>query len=127
MRSLLFNHVAMQFLSYSGWLPGCCYAVSRVFLVVARVVICSFHGILGGCQGVAMQFHGILGGCQGVAMQFLGYSGWLPGCCYAVSRVFWVVAKVLISSFMCSLLFTMFIYSVYDILGGCQGVAMQFI
>jgi len=25
---------------------------------------------------------------------FLGYSGWLPWCCYAFARVFWVVVKV---------------------------------
>ncbi len=31
-------------------------------------------------------------------MQFLGYSWWLTGCCYAVSRVFWVVARVLLCS-----------------------------
>ncbi len=26
----------------------------------------------------------------------LGYSGWLLGCCYAVAKVPWVVAKVLL-------------------------------
>ncbi len=31
-----------------------------------------------------------------VARRLLGYSGWLLGCCYAVARVFWVVARVLL-------------------------------
>ncbi len=31
-----------------------------------------------------------------VARWLLGYSGWLLGCCYAVARVFWVVARVLL-------------------------------
>ncbi len=38
----------------------------------------------------------VLGGCQGIIMQLLGSFGWLPGCCYAVSRVFCVVAGVLL-------------------------------
>jgi len=45
--------------------------------VVARVLLCSFEGILGGCEGVAMQFW--------------GYSGWLLGCCYTVLKIFWVL------------------------------------
>ncbi len=31
-----------------------------------------------------------------VARRLLGYSGWLLGCCYAVARVFWVVARALL-------------------------------
>ncbi len=58
----------MRLLGYSGWLLGCCYAVARVFWVVARVLLCGL----------------------------LGYSGGLLGCCYAVARVFWVVARVLL-------------------------------
>ncbi len=47
-------------------------------------------------------------------MQFPGYFRWLQ--------------KVLICRYlMCSLLFTMFLCSCYDILVGCQGVAMQFL
>ncbi len=84
--------VARLFLVYSGWLLGCCYAVSMVFLV-SRTLL---------AQRV-------------VARLFLGYSGWLPGCCYAVTmvflvsrtllalkmvaRLFWVVARVLLCGY----------------------------
>ncbi len=36
----------------SIWLPWRCYAVSRAFRVIKRMLI----GHLSGCQGVAMQF-----------------------------------------------------------------------
>jgi len=39
----------------------------------ARVLLC-------GCLGVL-----------GMAVQFLGYFEWFPGCCFVVSKVFWVV------------------------------------
>ncbi len=54
----------MQLLGYSGWLVGCCYAVTRVPGVVGRVL--------------------------------KRYSGWLVGCCYAVARVPEAVDKVLL-------------------------------
>jgi len=41
--------------------------------------------VLRGCLG-------ILGGCKGVDIQLPWYSGWLLGCCFAVARVFEVVA-----------------------------------
>jgi len=66
--------VAMQLLGFYGWLPGCCYAVARVLWVVARVLLCSYYGVMGSCQSVAMQL--------------LGCYGWLSGCCYVVARVF---------------------------------------
>lgn len=35
-----------------------------------------------------------MGGCLGVAMHLLGWAGWLSGCCYAVARMHWLVARV---------------------------------
>jgi len=43
--------IATVLLWYSGWLLGCCYVVSRVFLMIARVLLC---GTLCGCCAVAM-------------------------------------------------------------------------
>ncbi len=85
----------MQLLEFSGWLLlGRCYAVTRVFWVVAsRVLLCGCEGVLYGWYAV-VQAH-----FYGVAMRLIGYLGWLLlGCCYVVARmllcscwVFWMV------------------------------------
>lgn len=31
------------------WILGCCYMVARIFLVVARELLCGYQGIPGGC------------------------------------------------------------------------------
>ena len=41
--------VARQLLRYLGWLLRCCYAVARVFWVVARWLLGGCYGNLGGC------------------------------------------------------------------------------
>jgi len=60
----------------SGLLPGCCYAVTRVFRVADRALLCDRY-ILSGCQGVSA-----------VTKMFWSVAGLLPGCCYAVTRMF---------------------------------------
>jgi len=89
--------------------------VSRVMwlCVVSRVLLSRFCYAVGGCQGVAMWFQGcctvcgsqavamwLLGCYQGVAMQFQGFCVWLPGCCYIVTRMLWVVTRALQCSFI---------------------------
>jgi len=44
--------------------------------------------MLGSCWGVLV-------GCYSVVRWLPGCSGWLLGCCLAVPKVFWVVARVL--------------------------------
>lgn len=106
----------MQFLGCSGLLLNHYYAVTYVFRLVVcvamqllqcskwlLVLLCSFWGVLGGFLRVTMQLIRC-SKCFWVAvqlimfsvfvcvvMQFLGCSGWLPDCCCAVTKVFWVV------------------------------------
>ncbi len=37
----------------------------------------------------------VLGSCQRVARWLLWCFVWLPGCCYVVGSVFWVVVRVI--------------------------------
>jgi len=39
----------MHFPCFLGWLLGHCYAVAKVFLVVARAILCSILSVMGGC------------------------------------------------------------------------------
>lgn len=41
---------------------------------------------------------GVLGGCQGIAVWLLGYFSWSLGCCYVIAREFCVVARMLLGS-----------------------------
>lgn len=69
-----------------------CKLVSRVFWVVSSVFWMDARMLLSGCLG-------LLGGYQGIAWWFVGCFGWLPGCCKAVTRVFWVVTEELLDGF----------------------------
>jgi len=67
------------------WFPGYCFAVCKMFWVVARVFAC-------------VKLTSIVLGC----------CVWLPGHCYAVAKVFcvvtrelWVVASELLRELLC--------------------------
>lgn len=67
------------------------------------MLLCSFQGIVDGCQCVDMRLLGccswfpghlyagvrVVGrvGCLAVVRTLLGCCRWLPGCCYAVARM----------------------------------------
>lgn len=85
------------------WLPGRCNIVARVSQVVARMLLCGCHGFYVYVLAMVMwvvfmtlqcSWCGILGGGQGIYDGLLGCCRQFLGHCYAVSRVFWVVARV---------------------------------
>lgn len=43
-------------------------------------------------QNLLLLCQGVVFGCQGIVMRLLGCSEWLLAFCYAIARVFWVVA-----------------------------------
>lgn len=48
-------------------------------------------------QDVAMQLWVVVPDCCPCHfLRLLVYCGWLPGCCYIIAKVSWVVAKVLL-------------------------------
>jgi len=73
-----------------------CYAVikvvTRVFLVVARVLLCCYCSVISAFYCVVMWSRWCCDGCQGIAMQLSRWlpkcSKWLLGCFYAVTVVF---------------------------------------
>ncbi len=67
----------------SGWVPGCCYVVARVFGLIHCLfkTPCYDRVFIGGCQGVARVFWAVA--CVAVC---------LPGCFYLVARVLWLVS-----------------------------------
>lgn len=52
---------ALWLLGITGWLLQCCCMVSRIFQIVARKLLCSQQGFLGGCQGI---IRCLQGGCS---------------------------------------------------------------
>ncbi len=68
----------MQLLEYLWWLLGCCYAVSRVLRLVARVP---------GMVARVLHRQAVVRVFWVVARRLLGYLWWFLECCYVVARV----------------------------------------
>lgn len=85
----------------SGWLPGICYSVARVFWVVGRTLVCDYMSFLSNHQDVAVRLSATLlcdcfesFGC--LTMWLLGCCGQLPVGYNVAARLFWVVARMLL-------------------------------
>lgn len=75
----MYIKLAATILGCHGCLQGFCYATSRIFRVVARVLVCNWLNVLCGCHGF----------CYTTGSVFLVVAN-------TISRMFWVVAKVLL-------------------------------
>ncbi len=80
--------VLCSLMSFGMWLPGCCYAVDMLSLVVCDL-LWGCYSALGGCQGVAMQ----LQSCSELLLLLWSYKFVIFGCqCFnAVAKLFWEV------------------------------------
>lgn len=119
--------VAWAFLWYSRWLPGRCYADAEEVLACYCAVVIGFQF----CKNVAtiwlLQcseacYSAVAMMMLVVAGAFLWYSRWLPGYCYTDAEWFLacycaVVIVLLVAAWT-------FLFSCYDVLDGCQGVAI---
>ncbi len=70
----------------------CDYAVAMVFWVVVRALLCDVWGALCNCKRVAMQLLGCFGWLLGHFYTAAMVFWWLMGCCYAVSKAFFVIS-----------------------------------
>lgn len=78
-----------------GLLLEHCYVDAKGFWFVARALLCCYRvvsrALLYGCCCV-------LEGCLTMFRWLIRCSGWLPGRCYVVFKVFWVVVRAYMGS-----------------------------
>jgi len=78
--------ISTLLLRCNGWLPGCFYAVARLFQLVFSTLFCCCKGSMGvAMQSLLLIFIAVLLRCYGSS----------PRCCYAVARVLRVVFSTL--------------------------------
>ncbi len=90
----------------------------------SRVLLCSFYGVVGGCQGVAKVYWVVVAMVLSV----------IAKCCYKADRVMWVVFRVLLCScygvvggWLSGCCYGLLGSGCYGVAGDCQGVAIRLI